>query len=105
MANGLPCPDRPNGKARFLVVPLLLLLCPSCRGRTWSAAELEQFYAICAGGTRNAICSCMAKELPKQMTFAEYAEVAAATKTVAPDKLNDEALRKMARAAVVCAKR
>jgi hypothetical protein len=47
----------------------------------------------------------MAKELPKQMTFAEYAGVAAATKAGAPDKLNDEALRKMARAAVVCAKR
>ena len=105
MTNGLRSTHHSRGLCCLLGAFLLLLLGASCRRTTWSAAELDQFYAICAGGTRDAICSCLAQELPKQMTFAEYAEVAAATKAVAPDRLNDEALRKMAHAAVVCAKR
>jgi hypothetical protein len=87
------------------VALLLSLLGTSCRRATWSAVELEQFYAICGGGAKDADCRCLAQELPKLMSFAAYAELAAASKAVDPSKLNDETLRKAAHAAVVCAKR
>jgi hypothetical protein len=99
-------PGRRAGSRAFSVVAtLLVLLAAGCRGGSWSEDELKKFYAICAGGTNDGICGCLAQELPKVMSFAAYSEFVAASRAMAPDRLNDETLRKMTHAAAVCAQR
>jgi hypothetical protein len=92
------------GRSWRTVASLLLLLGSSCKGRGWSAAEVEQFYGICGGGRDSAMCRCLAEELPKQLSFADYSKIVAATRAVQADKLDEQAMRKMARASAACAK-
>jgi hypothetical protein len=92
-------------RATYGFVALLLSLAPACRGGTWSAAEQKEFFAICGGGVGDPSCQCLARELPKRITFKAYASVVTASKAMAPDRLDDAVLKHLAHAAVVCAQR
>ena len=104
--SGTKLPSRREGGRHFsMLATMLLLLGAGCRNGGWSADEVKQFYGICAGGRSDANCVCLARELPKLIPFAAYAEFVAASKGMSPHKLNDDVLRKMAHAAVICTSR
>lgn len=94
-------------RRRQLAFVLVALLAPAgvgCEGGGWSEADREKFYAICGGGKEDPGCQCLARELPKSMSFDEYARFSAASKAMSAEALDDDTLKKMAHAATVCQK-
>jgi len=81
----------------------LVLLCSAGCKSGWSASELAEFKSICAGGRPDAGCDCMASEVPKQMSFADYRAFVAASRFEPGAKpLDEDTLKKMAHVAVQC---